>query len=51
MSESEVVTAPAKLKGNVAYSTLDESAPIAYVSEQPHCMFPARNVEHPDDTF
>lgn len=47
VSGSEIATAPTKLSGYVAYSTIDESVPIAYLSQQPQCMFPGQNVVHP----
>lgn len=51
MSESRIADALVKLSGNVAYSFPNQSVPIAYLSEQPHCMFPARNVVHPDNAL
>jgi hypothetical protein len=29
-----------ELSSSTAYSVLDESVPIAYLSEQPQCMYP-----------
>ena len=49
VSESRIVYALIKLRGNEAYSFLNQSVPIAYLSEQPHCMFSARKVVHSDE--
>lgn len=52
MSEVEPVNAlMIELSGNVAYSFINESVPIAYLSQQPQCTFLARNVVHPDDAW
>ena len=51
VSESEIANALVKLSGNVAYSFINQSVPIAYLSQQPQCTFPVRNAMHPDDAL
>lgn len=48
MSESEIANALVKLSENVAYSFLNQSVPIAYLSQPPQCTILARNVVHRD---
>jgi hypothetical protein len=51
VSESEIANALIKLSGNVAFSFINESVPIAYLSQQPQCTFLNRNVMRPDNAL
>ncbi len=44
VSKYEIATARVKLKQHVAYSKLNESFPVAYISQQPQRTFPTLKV-------